>query len=176
VRDDRLQAMFRYFSFLCLLILGGLVAIALARGQAVARLPFASAFALGTDGRRGRGSAAGPLPAPRPVSFVQSPPLRAAANEAGVSRLHLSMFAAAVVGLLVVGAVAASAFVFSGESADGPTACEDFGHVQAFLAGGAAGGGSPTLAERILDDDADESTRVMQLRAMFDRCYYSSKK
>jgi hypothetical protein len=95
----------------------------------------------------------------------------------GFSKQQLELVVAGLIGAFIVGAIVASAFLFShGVSADDPTACEDFGHAQAFLAGNGLDGASPSIPDRILGETNDESTRVMQLRTMFDRCYYSAKK
>jgi hypothetical protein len=115
-----------------------------------------------------RGHASGGIPAVHAMAPV---PLK------GFTKQQLELVVAGLIGAFIVGATVASAFLFSrGVSAGESSACEDFGHAQAFLAGDALEGGSPSIAERILGDGQDASTRIMQLRTMFDRCYYSAKK
>jgi hypothetical protein len=159
----------RYW-ILVLAIGGATVAVALSLFPA--RLSLGSRPAFGEGAGRAPEGGFSHLLGAAPAVHAMAPTSRE-----GFSKQQLELLVAGLVGSFVVGAIVASAFLFSrGVSADDPTPCEDFGHAQAFLATGGLPEGSPTLAERVLGDAEDESTRVVQLRTMFDRCYYSAKK
>lgn len=160
--------MLKRYWFLCATLAGALAAFFVTLMLASARPALISRFPVS--------EAAGALDAPPLRADPASGP--AATPRSAHSRFprQLEWLTAALVGAVVAGVIVVAAIIVTGEaSSEGATPCEKFAQAHALVSGVAPANGAPSPAERILSD-ADDSTRVKQLRAMFDTCYNWAKR
>ena len=171
---SRLKMMLTRYSFVFFALAGGVAAFVLTLMPASTRVPLGrSLFA---DDSRARGMRLTTIAPAAPTAWAPTSVPPSARPNRGPSRRQVEWGVAALLGRSSPALSCQRAIVLrDGKSANAATPCENFGHAQSLLAGIEGTEGAPTAADRILSDEADGSTRIMQLRSMFDRCYYWAK-